>query len=108
MVTPFDTVISGSSNCPNYGSSTIRVEFYGIPRVRAGLAEVQLPRVSSLGELLGELVRRFPQLADGCVDKVGLSESCIANLDGKRFVRDPTTPLSGVTAVLILSADSGG
>jgi molybdopterin converting factor small subunit len=90
----------------------LRVEFFGIPRQRAGAAEAAIPLPSptaDLGDLLGELTFRFPGLVGECLEPGGrLAPACIANLDGDRFVRDPATPLAGVSTVLLLSADAGG
>ena len=86
--------------------SQMRVEFLGIPRERAGIAELELD-ANTLGELLTTLERRFPALGDvvvaGC-----LRSSFVANLNGDRFVTDPKTRLSSRDCVLILSADAGG
>ena len=86
--------------------SLMRVEFLGIPRERAGIAELELD-ASTLGELLMTLERRYPTLSDvvvaGC-----LRSSFVANLNGDRFITDPRTRLSAHDCVLILSADAGG
>ena len=84
----------------------MRVEFLGIPRERAGIAELEL-EAETLGDLLTTLERRFPTLGDvvvaGC-----LRSSFVANLNGDRFITDPQTRLSSRDCVLILSADAGG
>jgi hypothetical protein len=108
MAIPLDTAISGLSNCPSESTEELWVEFYGIPRLRAGVSEVRLPRVPVLGDLVLALCQRFPDFARECAQGNQLSATCTANLDGKRFVRDPQTPLAGVSTVLILSTDSGG
>lgn len=86
----------------------MQVEFYGIPRMRAGVAAVELPEVATLGDALRELARRFPEFARDCLQEGELSRQCIANLDGARFVRDRATPLADGRVLLILSADAGG
>lgn len=86
---------------------TITVELFGIPRSRAGAARVEL-EADSLHALLDELVRRFPDLADECIDSGRLRAGYLANLNGERFVTDPATPLHAGDAILILSADAGG
>jgi molybdopterin converting factor small subunit len=70
----------------------MRVEFLGIPRERAGIAELELD-----ANTLGDVV------VAGC-----LRSSFVANLNGDRFVTDPKTRLSSRDCVLILSADAGG
>lgn len=84
----------------------MRVEFFGIPRERAGIAALEL-HADTLGQMLAALGRRCPSLG---VFIVGdrLSASLAANLNGDRFVSDPGTPLRDDDCVLILSADAGG
>jgi len=84
----------------------MRVEFLGIPRERAGVAEVEL-EAATLGQLLIVLERRFPPLR-ALVDSGGLHSSVLASLNGDRFISDPLTRLSASDCVLILSADAGG
>jgi molybdopterin converting factor small subunit len=84
----------------------MHVELLGVPRERAGVAELEL-QADTLGQLLAELAGRFPLLAD-LVTAGGLPPSVVANLNGDRFVSDPATPLREGDSVLILSADAGG
>jgi len=84
----------------------MRVEFLGIPRERAGVAELELD-ADTLGQLLAALERRFPKL-DAVIDAGRLQPSFVANLNGDRFISDPRTSLSAGDCVLILSADAGG
>jgi len=84
----------------------MRVELLGVPRERAGVAELEL-HADTLGQLLTALVVRFPSLAELITPK-GLEPSVVANLNGDRFVRDPQTRLRQSDSVLILSADAGG
>jgi sulfur-carrier protein len=84
----------------------MRVEFFGIPRERAGVAELEL-EAETLGQLLSALERRFPSPA-GLVESGRLHSSFRANLNGDTFVSDPRTRLSASDCVLILSADAGG
>ena len=84
----------------------MRVEFLGIPRERAGVAELEL-HADTLGELLQALTVRFPSL-DELVADDRLRPSFTANLNGDTFVSDPHTPLDTDDCVLIMSADAGG
>jgi molybdopterin converting factor small subunit len=84
----------------------MRVELLGVPRERAGVAELEL-HADTLGQLLAELVIRFPAL-DQLITPDGLEPSVVANLNGDRFVRDLRTRLRQSDSVLILSADAGG
>ena len=87
----------------------MRVEFFGVPRERAGVAQLDF-QVDTLGQLLSTLAVRIPSLGEfiiaGRADQ--LRPSVVANLNGDRFVSDPRTPLEENDCVLILSADAGG
>jgi molybdopterin converting factor small subunit len=84
----------------------VRVEFFGLSRERAGVAELEL-RADTLGQLLATLALRYPSLGD-VIAGDRLSSSFVANLNGDRFVSDPRTRLREDDCVLILSADAGG
>ncbi len=90
-------------------AAVMRVEFLGIPRQRAGVAELEI-EAATLGQLLDALVARYPSLADlvsaGPADRLG--PLVVANLNGDRFVTDPRTRLAETDRVLLLSADAGG
>ncbi len=86
---------------------TVHVEFFGIPRLRAGIAATQC-QGTSLGEVLQELAERFPGLANDCFQGNRLRDAFAANLNGNRFVSDPATPLTRQDHLLIMSADAGG
>jgi molybdopterin converting factor small subunit len=84
----------------------MHVEFFGVPRERAGIAELDV-QADTLGRLLGTLAARMPDLAELItVDR--LHPSLAASLNGDRFISDPATPLADDDCVLILSADAGG
>ena len=84
----------------------MHVEFLGVSRDRAGVAEIEIA-AETLGRLLGTLATRLPALAELIVvDR--LHPSLAANLNGDRFICDPATPLGDDDRVLILSSDVGG
>jgi len=84
----------------------MHVEFFGVPRQRAGISELEV-HADTLGHLLGTLAARIPSLGELIVvDR--LQSSFVANLNGAQFVSDPGTPLGEDDRVLILSADAGG
>lgn len=84
----------------------MHVEFLGVSRERAGVAEIDV-EAGTLGRLLGTLAVQMPGLAELiAVDR--LHPSLAANLNGDRFISDPNTPLHADDRVLILSADVGG
>jgi molybdopterin converting factor small subunit len=84
----------------------MHVEFFGIPRQRAGISELEV-QANTLGHLLGTLVERIPSLGE-FISMEQLHPSFVANLNGDQFVSDPGTPLGEDDCVLILSADAGG
>ena len=89
----------------------IRVEFYGIPRRRAGVAETTVPTGNDgtrLGDVLRGLVVQFPALSGDCLDGDRLRLTVAASLDGRRFLTDPNTRLQAGECLLLLSADGGG
>jgi molybdopterin converting factor small subunit len=86
---------------------SVTVELFGIPRQRAGVAMTEAEG-SRLDEVLLDLARRFPRLADECIADGRLQSGTMANLNGQRFVADPATVLKPGDSLLILSADAGG
>lgn len=88
----------------------MQVEFFGIPRQRAGISAMEV-HAETLGQLLDTLSARFPAFSDfigGDGQGARLHPVFVANLNGDRFVSDPRTPLGENDRVLILSADAGG
>ncbi len=85
----------------------VHLEFFGIPRQRAGVAGLVVEG-GILREALQAACRELPGLAECLSDDGELSTSCLANLNGKQFTRDGQTRLNDGDQVLILSADVGG
>ena len=85
----------------------IEVEFFGIPRARAGV-EKATASGDSLGEVLADLAARFPDLAETCFDARRLRPGYTANLGGQRFVTDPETTFNEGDTLLLLNLDAGG
>jgi molybdopterin converting factor small subunit len=92
---------------PAERAGTIRVEFFGIPRARAGVPGTTACG-AKLGDVLADLAQRFPELAAACLEGNRLRAEYAANLNGRLFVRDPATALAPGDSLLILSADGGG
>jgi molybdopterin converting factor small subunit len=84
----------------------MHVEFLGIPRERAGVAEVEV-EANTLGQLLGTLATRFPELRELITER-GLHSSVAANLNGDAFVSDPGTSFNADDRLILLSSDAGG
>lgn len=84
----------------------MQVEFFGIPRERAGTPQVEM-HAKTLGQLLDTLAAEIPPLGQFIAD-ARLHPAFAASLNGDRFISDPDTPLAENDRVLILSADAGG
>jgi molybdopterin converting factor small subunit len=84
----------------------MHVEFFGVPRERAGVSMLEV-EADTLGQLMGTLAAQIPSFAK-LVGVNRLHPAFVANLNGDRFVSDPGTPLGENDCVLILSADAGG
>ena len=84
----------------------MHVEFFGVPRERAGVSELEV-HAETLGQLLGTLAARLPSLSE-IIQRDRLHPAFVANLNGDRFVTDPGTALGADDCLLILSADAGG
>jgi molybdopterin converting factor small subunit len=84
----------------------VHIEFFGIPRERTGVTEVELD-AGRFGDALDQLVERYPPFA-ALMDGARLHASVIASLNADTFISDPDTPLTPADRVLILSADAGG
>jgi len=85
----------------------MRVEFFGIPRARVGVAELEL-EAETLGQLLATLEDRFPSLGQLVQQSGHLRSPFLASINGERFISDPETKLAQADCVLILSAEAGG
>jgi molybdopterin converting factor small subunit len=85
----------------------IVVEFFGVPRARAGRNELELP-TGTVAEILTRIEAACPglkglRMADGC-----LAPHYLLSLDGRTFLTDPSQSLTPGDRVLLLSADAGG
>jgi molybdopterin converting factor small subunit len=88
-------------------SATVFVEFFGVPRARAGRAELEVA-AGPVSDVLGRVEDACPGLkglrrADG-----RLAPHYLLSLDGREFLTDMSKQLSPGDRVLILSADAGG
>ncbi len=86
---------------------SVRVEFYGIARRRAGVESIDVD-AACLSEVIDRVTARLPQLAESCFDDQRLRPGYLANINGRIFTSDPNAPLRDGDCVMILSADAGG
>lgn len=84
----------------------VTVEFYGIPRRRAGRAEVTV-RAGTVAEVLLAAARVCPGIAN-LIEEQATRPHCLLSINGQRFVSDLQERLRPGDHVLLLSADVGG
>ena len=92
---------------PTNDAGPIRIEFYGVPRLRAGRREVCV-HAGSLGEAIVALEHACPALS-GCVITAGsLLPAYRFSLNGQTFVSNPLTRLAPGDSLVLVAADAGG
>ncbi len=85
----------------------ITVELYGVPRLRAGVAQVSLEADTLAGALRG-LGRVCPDLVGTVLVEGRVHPAYKLSRNGDAFIDDPDTILRSGDALLLLSADVGG
>ncbi len=85
----------------------VTIEFYGIPRARAGRKDLVVSATTA-GEALAEVARECPNLAGMFQSDGRLSPHYLLSLDGQSFVTDLAHLLHSGDRLLLLSADVGG
>jgi hypothetical protein len=85
----------------------VMVEFYGMPRHRAGRAAVGVP-AGSLSQLLESVEQACPELRDLRQADGRLSPHYLLSINGEQFVTDLGRKLRAGDRLLLLSADAGG
>ncbi len=86
---------------------SVIVEFFGIPRERAGVA-MCVVEATTLSEALQAAGNKYPQFAESCLDDDTPRAGYLVNINGVLFTTNPQTALKSNDAVLFLSADVGG
>jgi len=84
---------------------SVRVEFYGLARLRAGRAELPV-EAATVGSALAAADAACPELR--VMRDTGLSPEYVVSLGGTRFTTDPAEPLADGVSLLVLGADAGG
>jgi len=85
----------------------VTVEFFGIPRQRAGRAELSVPP-GTVWETLAAVEHSCPALAGVCRPDGRVSPHYLLSVNGERFLTDLQYRLQPGDHLLLLSADSGG
>ncbi len=83
------------------------VEFFGMPRHRAGRADVAVP-AGTLDQLLQSVAQACPELRDLRQADGRLSPHYLLSINGEQFVTDLRQKLRAGDRLLLLSADAGG
>jgi molybdopterin converting factor small subunit len=86
-------------------SETIRVEFYGLARLRAGCAEL-IVTAATVGEALAAADAACPALRSR--RDAGLSPEYRVSIGGRAFTDNPAETLGPGDSLLVLGADAGG
>ena len=86
---------------------SIHIEFFGVPRARAGVAAVDVV-ADDLAGALRAAEARLPRFGEACLSGGALMNNYVANINGSHFTRDGAAALRSGDTVLILSADAGG
>ena len=85
----------------------ITVELFGVPRLRAGVAQVVL-QAETLAGALRALGQICPSLVGTVLVEGRVHPAYKLSRNGDVFIDDPRTPLIDGDALLLLSADVGG
>ena len=88
-------------------ASDVIVELFGVPRAKAGRAEITLPAATA-SEALAALEAACPGLGELRRPDGRLAPQYLLSVDGERFVADLAEPLRPGVHLLLLSADAGG
>jgi molybdopterin converting factor small subunit len=87
-------------------SPLITVEFFGIPRQRAGRTELKV-QAATLAELLDQVEKACPKLAP-LRENGRVSRHYLLSLNGRHFTSDTSRPLAAGDRIVMVSADAGG
>jgi molybdopterin converting factor small subunit len=88
------------------GTPTTTVEFFGIPRERAGREELAV-RAATVAEALAAVERACPGLT-GLLREGRLAPHYLLSVNGHHFEADLRQPVQPGDRLLLLSADAGG
>jgi molybdopterin converting factor small subunit len=84
----------------------VTVELFGMPRLRAGRAELAV-EARTVAEALAAIELACPGLR-GLLRGARLAPHYLLSVNGVKFVEDLASPLKPGDRLLVLSADAGG
>ena len=85
----------------------VTVEFYGLPRQRAGRTEITTV-AGTVRDALGAAHAACPNLSGLLTPDGRLNPHYLVSLNGERFVTDLGEVLTGDARVLVMGTDAGG
>jgi molybdopterin converting factor small subunit len=85
----------------------VTVEFFGVPRQKAGRTELTV-RASTIAEALRAIEQECPLIKGLTGDGGQLSTHYLISIDGREFTTDIGKELKTGSRLLLLSADAGG
>jgi len=89
------------------GDGLLLVEFFGVPRMRAGRADLRVP-AGRVVDVLRAIERECPGLASLTHADGRLAPHYLLSINGERFLADVNHRLQPGDQLLLLSADAGG
>ena len=87
--------------------SFVTVEFYGVPRHRAGVAELRV-KPGTVADVLARVTQHCQGLSTLINADGELLSHYLLSVSGERFVTSMAEELPAGTRLLLLSADAGG
>jgi hypothetical protein len=90
-----------------YDAVMFYIEFYGVPRLRAGMSRLTVAG-ASVGEAIDAMALACPSLSGHVFQNGSVHPAYKLSVNGERFVSDRSILLSDGDTLLILSADVGG
>jgi hypothetical protein len=99
--------VSKHEACTMADKGTVTIEFYGIPRQRAGRAELTVP-AGTVAQVLMAVERACPALTGLVTKGETICLHYLLSVDGNRFVGRPDEVVPPGLRLLLLSADAGG
>lgn len=85
----------------------VTIELYGVPRLRAGVDQIQV-EAASIADALRALVSRCPALDRTVVRDARLLPSFMIAVNGLQMNADPQLQLRDGDVLVLLAADAGG
>jgi molybdopterin converting factor small subunit len=85
----------------------VRIELYGVPRLRAGRREFAV-QASSVAHAIEALERACPALSGAVIERGQLLPAYRISLNGRHFVTDLATPVAAGDSLIVIAADAGG